>query len=378
MDRPALAVMAERSTLRLLGSTDRDMTSDSTFIVCGLIASLSACTTLAFPAGTDLIDDGGGNTVGKRDAGASGARVDVPQDDGSSDGESDSDNAPLAPPKADGSSAPIDAGSPGSKVEAGTPPVAPKVDAGKQAPATPESTSDAGNVQCSAGFDGERCAHNIDDCASSPCANSATCIDGVDTYTCKCADGYSATADQRGCTQIDDCVGAGCGVGGVCIDGTSTYSCMCSSGYSGTGTKSCVNINDCGAVNPCTPEGICIDGVNSFSCECNGPVPDGVPANSCRFTAKGDGVFDAQTGLSWSYMIFEISKSDDTPTAGCQRQGEGRRPPTAAEYRNVVEFEHFNQLPIGAVGLCFATTTVDVCGRGATTQGQTHGLRCVR
>ena len=32
---------------------------------------------------------------------------------------------------------------------------------------------------------------DIDECASSPCQNGATCIDGINSYECKCADGWS-------------------------------------------------------------------------------------------------------------------------------------------------------------------------------------------
>jgi len=32
---------------------------------------------------------------------------------------------------------------------------------------------------------------DIDDCATMPCANGGTCTDGVDSYTCQCAAGYT-------------------------------------------------------------------------------------------------------------------------------------------------------------------------------------------
>ena len=31
---------------------------------------------------------------------------------------------------------------------------------------------------------------DVDDCFNNECKNSATCIDGVDSYTCKCAPGF--------------------------------------------------------------------------------------------------------------------------------------------------------------------------------------------
>ena len=32
-----------------------------------------------------------------------------------------------------------------------------------------------------------------DECASNPCKNGGSCIDGLNTFTCTCADGYSGT-----------------------------------------------------------------------------------------------------------------------------------------------------------------------------------------
>ena len=30
---------------------------------------------------------------------------------------------------------------------------------------------------------------NIDECASQPCVNGATCVDGINSYTCQCSPG---------------------------------------------------------------------------------------------------------------------------------------------------------------------------------------------
>ena len=32
---------------------------------------------------------------------------------------------------------------------------------------------------------------DIDECASSPCQNGGTCIDGINTYTCVCIPGHA-------------------------------------------------------------------------------------------------------------------------------------------------------------------------------------------
>ena len=43
---------------------------------------------------------------------------------------------------------------------------------------------------CIEGYVGEFCENNIDDCASNPCTNNSTCVDGVNRYHCICEDKY--------------------------------------------------------------------------------------------------------------------------------------------------------------------------------------------
>ena len=42
------------------------------------------------------------------------------------------------------------------------------------------------------------CFIDINDCASDPCLNGATCVDGVNMYTCDCVDGYTGTHCETG------------------------------------------------------------------------------------------------------------------------------------------------------------------------------------
>lgn len=38
----------------------------------------------------------------------------------------------------------------------------------------------------SAGFTGQNCEENIDDCPGNSCKNGGACVDGVNTYNCRC------------------------------------------------------------------------------------------------------------------------------------------------------------------------------------------------
>ena len=52
------------------------------------------------------------------------------------------------------------------------------------------NTAGAFTCQCMAGWEGERCHVNVQDC-NSQCLNAATCIDLVDRYICACPPGYT-------------------------------------------------------------------------------------------------------------------------------------------------------------------------------------------
>ncbi len=39
---------------------------------------------------------------------------------------------------------------------------------------------------------------DIEECASDPCQNGATCFEGIDSYLCQCPDGYEGTNCETG------------------------------------------------------------------------------------------------------------------------------------------------------------------------------------
>lgn len=47
------------------------------------------------------------------------------------------------------------------------------------------------SCHCSAGYEGDRCETNIDDCVDHKCTNNATCVDQVESYRCDCLTGYT-------------------------------------------------------------------------------------------------------------------------------------------------------------------------------------------
>ena len=46
-----------------------------------------------------------------------------------------------------------------------------------------------GICNCDAGFVGEFCEVNFDECSNDPCANGI-CMDGINSFECQCDDGF--------------------------------------------------------------------------------------------------------------------------------------------------------------------------------------------
>ncbi len=104
---------------------------------------------------------------------------------------------------------------------------------------------------CRAGYNGANCTAVIDNCWSSPCANSGTCTNAVNTYFCTCAAGYQGV----NCTGVINVCAAAtpCKNGGTCVNGINSYVCRCASGYSGVNCTQSI----C-SPSPCDNGGTCL------------------------------------------------------------------------------------------------------------------------
>nr|XP_033468371.1 protein delta homolog 2 [Epinephelus lanceolatus] len=84
--------------------------------------------------------------------------------------------------------------------------------------------------RCLVGFTGLHCETDVDDCLMKPCANGATCLDGVNRFSCICPDGFTG----RFCTvNLDDCASRPCLNAGRCLDRAGGFHCVCRLGYTG-------------------------------------------------------------------------------------------------------------------------------------------------
>ncbi|XP_036327522.1 protein crumbs isoform X3 [Rhagoletis pomonella] len=130
------------------------------------------------------------------------------------------------------------------------------------------SPSEQYACKCLAGYEGDDCSIDIDECLTATCENNATCIDRVADFQCRCLPGY----DGRFCEHnIDECASQPCHNGGTCTDLIAAFHCECTDDYAGTQCDllkqvTCENL-------PCRNGSTCKDGFNAitsnnFTCVC--------------------------------------------------------------------------------------------------------------
>ncbi|KAL9961341.1 hypothetical protein ACROYT_G030259 [Oculina patagonica] len=140
------------------------------------------------------------------------------------------------------------------------------------------------NCTCKSGYtgDGLNCT-DVDECAApvDPCnvvANSA-CNNNVGSYNCQC--NYGFINNGANCEDVDECTGGAhnCPANADCVNNHGSYTCTCKSGYTGDG-HNCADIDECAAqVNPCdaVANSACNNTYGSYICQCidgfikNGP-----------------------------------------------------------------------------------------------------------
>ncbi|XP_028903316.1 protein delta homolog 2 [Ornithorhynchus anatinus] len=134
---------------------------------------------------------------------------------------------------------------------------------------------------CPPGFHGHDCELKEGPCerARAPCQNGGQCQDDrgyAQNFTCRCLAGFVGPRCE---VDVDDCLMRPCANGATCRDGINRFSCLCPAGFAG---RFCtVNLDDC-ASRPCQNGARCRDRVRDFDCVC----PDGFGGKTCQFPVR--------------------------------------------------------------------------------------------
>ena len=162
---------------------------------------------------------------------------------------------------------------------------------------------DGEHCACVAGYEGDDCDNDIDECGTNPCQNGASCsTPNLNSYECACVDGYEGDDCE---TDIDECSPDPCQNGASCsTPNLNSYECACVAGYEGDDCET--DIDDCASVQ-CQNGGECIDDVNSYTCECarsfegtsceNWPSHDSGPSEVAQWQQYGLNYF----GYQWRH-----------------------------------------------------------------------------
>ncbi|XP_027023125.2 protein crumbs homolog 2b isoform X2 [Tachysurus fulvidraco] len=157
--------------------------------------------------------------------------------------------------------------------------------------------------QCWPGYEGNNCEMDVDECKAQPCENGGMCFQrsdqtnyGVlaqlgpsfsykhaDGFLCKCLAGFTG----ENCSfNIDDCEVAPCLNGGSCEDRINAYQCFCTPGF--TGFMCELDIDECNSA-PCKNGALCEDVINDYICHCPISVPGQMPwgGRNCEIALTG-------------------------------------------------------------------------------------------
>eukprot|EP01046_Picozoa_sp_COSAG06_P016218 COSAG06_NODE_1066_length_10841_cov_14.808806_14_plen_500_part_00 len=176
-----------------------------------------------------------------------------------------------------------------------------------EATCSSEEGAEVYSCTCTAGWGGDNCQDDIDECASTPCQNGAVCDDGaaIDSYTCTCTDGWEGENCQE---DSDECATTPCQNGATCVDGVASFSCTCTNGYEGAVCD--VDTDECAIYTPCQNGAVCHDQVNAYSCTCTA----GWGGDNCADTLGPPPTFPGSQILSPAQQVTVSGWAPQGPT----------------------------------------------------------------
>ena len=124
---------------------------------------------------------------------------------------------------------------------------------------------------CPPGYYGDECQYpyfiETSYCSPNPCKNGASCSSGRDTFTCSCPVGFTGQLCDKAAIYQGGCVRNPCLYGSTCHQDTSSAPlCTCSTGFAGP--NCCWPLDSC-ELQPCKNGGTCVTGLyGSYLCTC--------------------------------------------------------------------------------------------------------------
>jgi hypothetical protein len=156
---------------------------------------------------------------------------------------------------------------------------------------------------------------DFDDCANATAScNNGTCVNGENTFSCVCNDGYSGDYCEM---DVDDCIGVVCLNGALCQDLVGDFECTCPPTYFG---KLCGSLDDVCAANDCVNGAECFSDDESaaeYSCECL----DGYIGDSCSTDIDECAIDPCLNGATCENLVgsFNCSCVDGWEGDQCER-----------------------------------------------------------
>lgn len=178
-------------------------------------------------------------------------------------------------------------------------------------------SKEAARLMQNTGFYGSgNCDIDVDECASNPCQNGATCYESLSGWTCQCAEGWSGSSCTSAVSQICAPSENDCSIHATCTHtGSGTHTCQCKHGWQGDGNPSCTDIDEC-ASNPCHNGGTCTESgcpMSSYPDQtmCNSTVPIGKYHCECTHDSQA-GYADGTCAIGWNWYDTQLTEQFST------------------------------------------------------------------